>query len=163
MNILIREAKNEDLEQLTAIYNWAVENTTASFDFSKQSIEKRREWFSHYGGTHPLIVAEVDGRVLGYSSLSKFRDKEGYARTVEVSVYIHPDFHGKGIGTRLLSEIINKGKALGHHVIVAGITAGNDVSIRMHERFGFKLCGHFSEVGYKFGEWQDCLFYQLIL
>lgn len=163
MDIKIRTADIGDIEQLTQIYNWAVENTTASFDFTSQSVEKRKEWFSHYGGAHPLIVAEADGKVAGYSSLSKFRDKEGYARTVEVSVYVHPEYHGKGIGTRLLKEIIDRGRELGHHVIVAGITAGNGVSIKMHEKFGFVFCGNFKEVGHKFDQWQDCVFYQLIL
>ena len=163
MSIIVREAQLEDIERLTEIYNWAVENTTASFDYTPQTVEKRKEWFSHYGGKHPLIVAEVDGVVAGYSSLSKFREKEGYARTVEISVYVHPEFHGRGIGNRLMSEIINRGKDIGHHVIVAGITAGNDVSVKMHEKFGFKLCAHFRHVGYKFGQWQDCLFYELLL
>lgn len=163
MEMIVRAANIKDIEQLTLIYNWAVENTTASFDFTSQTVEKRKEWFSHYGDVYPLIVAEIDGKVAGYSSLSKFREKEGYARTVEVSVYIHPEFHGQGIGTRLLREIIDRGRAVGHHVIIAGITAGNDVSIKMHEKFGFVFCGHFKEVGYKFDQWQDCLFYQLIL
>lgn len=161
--IKIRDAKEEDLERFTEVYNWAVENTTSSFDISRQTVESRKSWFSHYGGRYPLIAAELDGRIVGYSSLSKFCDKEGYARSVEISVYIDPEYHGQGIGTLLMKEIIDRGRELGHHVIVAGITAGNDVSIKMHEKFGFKLCGHFKEVGYKFGQWQDCLFYQLTL
>lgn len=163
MNARIREARETDIEQLTHIYNWAVENTTASFDLTPQTVEKRLEWFRHYGGAHPLIVAEIDGKVAGYSSLSKFREKEGYAKSVEISVYIDPEYHGKGIGTLLMKEIIERGRKLGHHVIVAGITAGNEISVKMHEKFGFKFCAHFKEVGYKFGQWQDCMFYQLML
>lgn len=161
--IKIRDAEAGDVERLTEIYNWAVANTTASFDIAEQSVEKRMEWFSHYGGNHPLIVAELDGKVTGYSSLSKFRDKEGYAKTVELSVYIDPVYHGRGIGTLLMKEIIGRGRELGHHVIVAGITTGNDVSVKMHEKLGFSFCGEFRQVGHKFGEWQDCLFYQLII
>jgi len=161
--INIRDARPEDLKRLTEIYNWAVINTTASFDLSEQTVEKRAVWFSHYGGKHPLIVAEVDGIVAGYSSLSKFREKEGYDQTAEISVYVHPEYHRKGIGTMLMEKIISRGRELGHHVIVAGITSGNDVSVKMHEKFGFKFCAHFKEVGFKFGKWQDCLFYQLIL
>lgn len=163
MDMTIREAKETDIEQLTRIYNWAVENTTASFDFTAQTVEERREWFHHYGGAYPLIIAETDGKIAGYSSLSKFRQKEGYARTVEISVYVDPEYHGKGIGTLLMREIIDRARTLGNHVIVAGITGGNDVSIKMHEKFGFKFCAHFKEVGYKFNQWQDCMFYQLIL
>ncbi|MCX7709584.1 MAG: GNAT family N-acetyltransferase [Clostridia bacterium] len=159
--MLIREAVISDVERLASIYNWAVANTTASFDINVVSLENRREWFSHYGGVYPLIVAEEDGKVVGYSSLSKFREKEGYAKTVELSVYVDPEYHGRGIGKHLVAEILERGKKLGHHVIMAGITAGNDVSIKMHENFGFKLCGHMKEVGYKFDAWQDVLFYQL--
>lgn len=163
MDIKIRDAVRTDIEQLTCIYNWAVENTTASFDIEPQTVEKRLEWFGHYGGAHPLIIAEIDGTLAGYSSLSKFREKEGYAKTVEISVYIHPEFHGKGIGTVLMEEVIKRGRKLGYHVIIAGITEGNDVSIKLHEKFGFKLSAHLHEVGFKFGKWQDCLFYELIL
>jgi len=163
MNILIRNAKEEDLERLTYIYNWAVENTTASFDLKPQTIEKRREWFSHYGDFYPLIVAEFDGEVAGYASLSKFREKEGYLKTVEVSLYIAPEYQNKGIGKILLERIIEEGKKRGFHVIIAGITAGNEVSVRLHEKFGFVFCARLNEVAYKFEKWQDCLFYQLIM
>ncbi|MCX7922767.1 MAG: GNAT family N-acetyltransferase [Clostridia bacterium] len=161
--ISIREARISDVGRITEIYNWAIINTTATFDLDEQTVDKRMEWFEHYGGRHPLIVAEADGKIVGYSSLSKFRDKEAYARTVEVSVYIDPEYHGKGIGSILLKEIIERGRQLGHHVIMAGITAGNDVSVRLHEKFGFVLCGHFKELGFKFNKWQDVLFYQLTL
>ncbi len=161
--MVVRDAREEDIEQIAGIYNWAVANTTASFDINAVSLENRREWFSHYGGNHPLVVAEEDGKVVGYSSLSKFRDKEGYARTVELSVYIDPSCHGRGIGRILMAEIIERGRKLGHHAIMSGITGGNDISIKMHEKFGFTPCGHMKEVGHKFGAWQDVLFYQLIL
>lgn len=159
--LIIRDAQIGDIEQIAEIYNWAVENTTATFDLEKQSLDNRKEWFRHYGGAHPLIVAELDGRVVGYCSLSKFREKQAYARTVEVSVYIHPEYHGKGLGKKLLGEIIERGRSLGHHVIIACITAGNDISVKMHEKFGFYFCGRLNAVGYKFDRWQDILFYQL--
>jgi len=161
--IKIRDAKESDLEQLTGIYNWAVRNTTATFDLVEQTVEKRREWFKHYGGNYPLIVAEVDGKVVGYSSLSSFREKEAYEKTVEISVYIDPEYHGRGIGTELMTKVIEMGKELKHHVIISGITAGNDISVRMHEKLGFQLCGNLKEVGFKFGMWQDVLFYSIIL
>jgi len=161
--ITFRDAKITDLQILLNIYNWAVENTTASFDLSPQTLEQRSGWFSHYGGKHPLIVAEMDGSVVGYASLSTFREKEGYAPTAEVSIYVDPDFHRRGIGKALLEKIISIGRELGFHCIIAGITAGNDISVKMHQNFGFTYCGIFKEVAYKFDRWQDCLFYQLIL
>lgn len=161
--MIIRDAVISDMESLRSIYNWAVASTTASFDINEVTLENRMEWFSHYGGIYPLIVAEVDGRVAGYSSLSKFRDKEGYARTVELSVYVSPEYQGKGIGKRLMAEIIERARLLGHHAIMSGITADNTVSIKMHEKLGFENCGRMREVGYKFGAWQDVIFYQLLV
>jgi len=158
-----REAKFDDLQRLLDIYNWAVENTTASFDLKSQTFEQRSEWFSHYGKVYPLIVAEIDGYIVGYASLSPFRSKEGYAATVENSIYVDSKYHGKGIGKALLEKIICIGKEKNFHVIVAGISSGNDISVKLHENFGFKYCGIFKEVAYKFGKWQDCLFYQLNL
>jgi phosphinothricin acetyltransferase len=159
----IRNAKLSDLKQITRIYNWAVANSSATFDINEQTIEERTVWFGHYGEMHPLIVAEMDGKVAGYACLSKFREKEGYRRSAEVSVYVDPDLHGRGIGKSLLSEILDRGRTLGYHVIIAGITADNEISIKLHEKFGFKASGHLKEVGFKFDRWQDVLFYQLIL
>ncbi|MDP4091896.1 MAG: N-acetyltransferase family protein [Bacillota bacterium] len=161
--MIIREAVIADLEAITDIYNWAVENTTATFDITRQSLVERRKWFDAHKGVYPLTVAEYEGKVVAYCSLSRFREKEAYAKSVEISVYVGPVFHGKGIGTALLEDIVKRGRTLGHHVIIAGITAGNDISIKMHEKAGFKLCGCFNQVGYKFNEWQDCLFYELLL
>lgn len=152
-----------DLGQLTEIYNWAIENTTATFDLVRQSEADRTGWFTSHEGIYPLIVAELDNKAVGYCSLSKFREKEAYVKTVEISVYIHPAYQGRGIGKALVKEILDRAVKLKHHVIMAGITAGNGASVKMHERFGFEQCAHMKEVGKKFGKWQDVLFYQLIL
>lgn len=161
--MIIREAQMSDLGQLTEIYNWAIENTTATFDLIRQSEADRAEWFTSHKGIYPLIVAELDNKAVGYCSLSKFREKEAYIKTVEISVYIHPAYQGRGIGKALVKEILDRAVKLKHHAIMAGITAGNGASVKMHEKFGFEQCAHMKEVGKKFGKWQDVLFYQLIL
>lgn len=161
--MIIREATLEDVPAMLEIYNEAILNTTATFDLEEQTLEERQVWFKKYGGIHPLIVAEVDGKVAGYSSLSLFRDKQAFIRTTELSIYIHTGFRGLGIGNRLMEEILQRAKALGHHVVIGGITAGNDVSVKLHEKFGFEYVGTFKEVGHKFGSWQDVSFYQLTL
>ncbi|AEY64322.1 GNAT family N-acetyltransferase [Clostridium sp. BNL1100] len=164
MDTHIREAIEADLPKITDIYNWAVKNTTASFDINPQTIEQRAVWFSHYKGNRfPLIVYVEEGEVAGYASLSEFRAKEGYKKTCELSVYVHPDFQKRGIGNKLMDYIIRLGKEAGYHVIISCITTDNKVSIKMHEKTGFKLCGEMKEVGYKFGRYLDCLFYQLFL
>ncbi len=163
MGYHIRKANETDLARITEIYNWAVENTTASFDINPQTVEQRAVWFSHYQGRHPLIVYELEGCVAGYACLSEFRAKEGYKNTCELSVYIHPDYHKRGIGNELMGAAIALGKEVGFHVIISCITSDNMVSIKMHEKYGFELCGHLKETGFKFGRYLDCLFYQLVL
>jgi len=163
METHIRKAEKSDIFRITDIYNWAVENTTASFDINPQTVEQRTIWFSHYGDRHPLVVYEIDGYVAGYASLSEFRSKEGYKSTCELSVYIDPNYQRRGIGNKLMEYIIEVGKEIGFHIIMSGITADNEISIKMHEKLGFEFCGHMKEVGFKFGRYLDCVFYQLII
>lgn len=161
--MLIREAVLEDLPAMLDIYNDAVKKLTATFDLQPQTLEQRKGWYEQFGKKHPLIVAEIDGQVAGYCSLSKFRDKEAYARTAELSIYLSEAYRGKGMGPALIKEILDIGKKLQFHTIISGITSGNEVSVRIHERFGFEFIGTFREVGFKFGEWQSVDFYQLLL
>lgn len=160
----IRKAKQKDLPVLVSIYNQAILKTTATFDLDPVSIESRQAWFDeHMDDRFPLIVAEEGSTVMGYASLSTYRPKPAYNRTVEVSVYIDEQHHGKGLGKQLLTHIIEMARALDYHVIIAGITSGNDISVKLHEQFGFVKCGEMKEVGFKFDNWQDVLFYQLFL
>jgi len=161
--VAIREAVREDVPELLRIYNHYIAVSTATFDLEPQTLEQRQEWFSHYGGAYPLIVAEADGRIVGYAYLSVFRAKPAYRPTVENSVYLDKDYQGRGIGKILLKDILLRGKSLGYHSVIACITAGNDTSVRLHERFGFRLAGALPETGWKFGGWHDALFYQLFL
>ena len=163
MYMIIRDAKPTDLTDLTRIYNQSVLTSAATFDIQSQTVEQRKEWFCHYGGMHPLIVAESDGRVLGYCSLSRYRPKAAYDRTVESSVYVDSAFQGQGIGKALMREALTRASQLGHHVVIAGITEGNAASERLHTSLGFERVGKLREVGRKFGLWHDVHFYQLVL
>ena len=159
----IRNPVIEDLPAMLKIYNDAILNLTATFDLIEQTLEDRQPWFDQHGGKYPLIVAELDGEVVGYCSLSAFREKEAYDKTSEVSIYISTSHRGYGIGSALLKEILLRANELNYHTIIAGITSGNEGSVRLHEKFGFEFIGRFKEVGYKFNEWQSVDFYQLIL
>lgn len=161
--MMIRKAVLEDVPQILDIYNDAVLHTTATFDLEEKTLEDRLQWFHKYNDIYPLIVAELDEKVAGYCSLSPFREKEAYKQTVEISVYVHKKARGKGIARELIKRILELGKEAGHHVIIAGITGGNDVSVKLHESFSFSHAGTFREVGFKFGEWQDVFFYELLL
>ncbi len=159
----IRKANVSDLERITDIYNWAVENTTASFDINTHTIEQKVEWFAKHDDRHSLIVYELEGKVVGYASLSEFRSKEAYKDTCEMSVYVDHEYHNRGIGKELIENIINLGRDNGFHVIISVICADNNISIKMHQKFGFVLCGNIKQVAFKFGSYLDCLFYQLFI
>lgn len=161
--LMIRDATQEDLPSILHIYNEAIRTLAATFDLEEQTIEQRAVWFAKYGGKYPLIVAEQDGEVAGYCCLSSFREKPAYNKTVELSIYISAKRRGNGIGNALMGAILQRARLLGYHTVIGGITAGNEASVRLHEKYGFTKVGHFREVGFKFGEWQDVCFYQLIL
>lgn len=159
----IRTAEAGDLEALLAIYNYEVEHGVATLDLHPKTLAQRREWLlCHNVGHHPLIVAEADGRVAGYASLSPYREKEAYSSTVELSVYVHPECRGQGVATALMERILDmaqKDDAL--HLVVSVITAGNAASVRLHEKFGFAYCGSLHQVGRKFGRYLDIENYEL--
>ncbi|KQL51036.1 GNAT family acetyltransferase [Heyndrickxia shackletonii] len=159
----IRDAAVTDLAAMLEIYNEAIRNLSATFDLVEQTIEQRMVWYKEHSGKYPFIVAEMDGKVVGYSCLSKFRDKEAYSQTTELSIYLSSDCRGKGVGSVLMQEILIRAAKDGYHTIISGITGGNEASVKLHEKFGFEFVGCFKEVGYKFNEWQDVHFYQLIL
>ncbi|MCP3032287.1 N-acetyltransferase family protein [Halobacillus sp. A1] len=158
-----RDAVLEDLPIMLDIYNEAVRDLTATFDLEEQTLEERKSWFSKHGEKYPLIVAELDGQASGYCGLSSFRGKPGYAYTAEVSVYVSSIQQGKGIGSVLLKEILQRAFDLGYHTIIGGISGDNPQSVQLHKKFGFTYAGSLKEVGYKFGEWQDVHFYQYII
>lgn len=161
--VLLRDTVERDLPEILEIYNDAVVNLNATFDLEPQSLAERREWFHRHDGKHPVISAEVGNRVVGFCSLSPFSQKRGYANTVELSVYVHRDFRGKGVGRVLMKEIISRAEKLGHHAIISIIAVDNDSSVLLHQKFGFVHAGHLREVGYKFEKWQDVDYYQLLL
>ncbi|MGM9987432.1 MAG: GNAT family N-acetyltransferase [Bacillaceae bacterium] len=162
--MIIRIAKQEDIDAITCIYNEAVKHTTATFDTVEKSKEEMIQWSKRYENPlYPLFVAEVGGEVVGYCCLNPFKEKDAYIHTVENSVYIHPLHSGKGIATKLLQVIIKEAITIGHKQMIAVITEGNESSIYLHQKFGFTHGGTLSEVGYKFNRWLSIHYYQLKL
>jgi len=158
----IREAKLNDLDEITSIYNWAILNTMATFDNEPKSLDEQKSWFYEHGYKNPIIVAELDGIIVGWASLSKWSDRCAYSDTAEISLYIKNDFMSKGIGKKLIDYIIKKGKLVGLHVLIARITEGNENSVHLHETCGFKHIGIMREVGKKFGKILDVYLMQKI-
>ncbi len=159
----IRSAAPGDLDRINEIYNQAVSTTTATFDTEPKSPEERRAWFEEHGPRHPVLVAEDGGRISGWASLSPYSDRAAYSRTVEISIYISEEKRGRGIGKRLMKAIVEEGRRLGHHAILARIAQDNPVSIRLHEWAGFFMVGTMKEVGFKFGRLLDVHLMQLLL
>jgi phosphinothricin acetyltransferase len=161
--LYVRDAIPSDLPSMLDIYNDAIINLTATFDVVEQTLAERMIWFESHGGKYPLLTAELDGEVVGYACLSRFREKPAYDKSTELSIYISSKHRGHGIGTALMQEILQRAVELGYHTVIGGITGGNEVSIKLHKKFGFELAGCFKEVGSKFGQWLDVHFYQLML
>ena len=161
----VRPATHADLPGILSIYNEAVLNTTASYDYEPRTLEHRVAWFeAHEKQRLPIFVAvDSESRVVGWSSLSRYHDRKGYQFTVENSVYVAAPLRGQGIGKLLLAPLIESATTLGLRAIIAAIDAENAASIRLHERFGFLEVGCFKQVGFKFGRWLDLDFYQLTL
>ena len=161
----IRDAEERDLDGITAIYNHAVAHTTAIWNDSPVDRENRATWLSdrRRAGYPVLVATDAAGAVLGYASFGDWRAFDGYRHTVEHSVYVRADQRGAGIGRALMLALIERARALGKHVMVAGIEAGNGASIRLHESLGFQRAGLLPQVGAKFGAWLDLAFLQLVL
>ena len=158
----IRPATIGDLSAITEIYNDAIRKTVATFDTEPKSHEEQKIWFKAHGTHYPILVAETDGAVVGWAALSQYSDRCAYSDTAEVSVYIAEAYRGRGFGRALLQKIAQHGKVIGHHVLLARIADGNQVSIHLFEAHGFTHVGVLREVGKKFGRLIDVYLMQRI-
>ncbi|MBE6883005.1 MAG: N-acetyltransferase [Ruminococcaceae bacterium] len=161
--MIIRKALQTDLPALTEIYNYEVLNGTATMDIHPKTLEERQGWLDEHNiENHPLIVAEWDGIVVGYASLSRYREKEAYRRTVELSVYVDKRYRRRGIASALMSQLIEEAKSREDiHMIVSVVTGENEESMNLHSKFGFSQCGVIHEAGKKFGRYLDIIHYEL--
>jgi len=158
----IRAAREADLTQIAAIWNYEVLGTDATTDTEPRDPLAQREWFARHTERYPVVVATAasddparDGDVVAYGSLSPYRPKPAFARTVEDSVYVAQDRRGLGLGSLILAELIRRARLLEHHSIVARITAKNAASLRLHARHGFWPVGVERESAFKLGRWHD--------
>lgn len=150
-----------DLPAINAIYNHYVATSDALYHDVPWPPEERRAWFDAHGDRHPVTVAtDAGGVVVGWAGLSAFSGRTGYRFTVENSVYVHPAHLGRGIGRRLLADLLGRAAALGHHSVIALIDSNAAVSLKLHCRFGFVEVGRLSEAGFKFGRWLDVIYLQ---
>ena len=172
----IRLAAPGDAEAIRAIYNVEVLGSTNTFDMVPRSPAEQEAWILQHSGVHPALVAteppdpEAPGRigangeiVLGFGSLSAFRERSGYSATAENSVYVDRAQRGKGVGKALLAELLVLASAHGFHSVIARIAGHNETSIGLHEAAGFQLVGVEREVGRKHRQWLDVVELQRLL
>ena len=162
-DLLIRQATAADLDAINAIYNYFVLHSTCTYQMEPETAVDRRAWFDHHGPEHPVVVAEMDGEILGWGSLSPFHSRAAYCHTVENSVYVRPDAHRQGIGSSLLKDLIVRAREIGHRTIIGGIDGEQAASIALHAKHGFIEVGHLRQVGFKFGRWLDVFYMQRML
>jgi L-amino acid N-acyltransferase YncA len=152
-------------EQILSIFNDAILNSTALYDYKPRTAQSMIQWFENkQKGNFPVIGVTGDkGELMGFASYGTFRAWPAYKYTVEHSIYVAAPHRGKGLGKLLLQEVINTAREQNYHALIGGIDSQNAVSIRLHKRFGFQRAGTLRQVGFKFGRWLDLDFYQLLL
>ena len=161
MEIKLRPYQTEDTQDILDIINYNIINSTALYDYQIRTYEQQKAILEEkINKNFPVIIAEIEGTVLGFGMYSEFRFREAYKFTVEHSVYVNKNFQGIGIGKLLLKELIKLAKKQKLHTMIAVIDSENQGSIEFHEEFGFKIVGIIKESGYKFDRWLHSVFMQ---
>jgi L-amino acid N-acyltransferase YncA len=160
----IRDAAPADTAAINAIYNHYVRTSTCTYDREPRSDDDAARWLAAHEPQHPVTVATDEaGAVIAFAALSAFRPRWGYRFTVEDTVYVRHDHHGRGTGGALLADLIARARALGHHANIGVISADQAGSIRLHQRAGFAQVALLPQVGHKFDRWLDLAMLQLVL
>jgi len=164
MKIETRLAERDDLQAMLAIYNDAIINTTAVYDYQPRSSDAQRQWFeTKQAQGLPVFVAHAGVTIIGFGSFGPFRPWPAYQYTVENSLYVDSSYRRRGAGTVLLGSLLEAAQRAGYHAMVAGIDATNEASLALHRKAGFQPVAHFREVGWKFERWLDLVFMERML
>lgn len=161
----IRPAEGGDLPAIVALYNHYILHSPATFHTAPFSVEQRRAWFDSHAasGAHCLLSAVVGGRVVGFASSGAFHERQAYATSVALSVYLATEHTGHGIGRRLYGALIEAVRAAGAHRAYGGVTLPNPASERLHLGLGFRSVATYDEVGMKFGTYHSVRWFELRL
>jgi phosphinothricin acetyltransferase len=159
----IRPAIPSDAPAINEIYNYYVAHSTCTYQEEAETLDGRIAWINRHGPMHPVLVAETNGNVVGWVSISPFHARSAFRFTVENAVYVHPDHLHKGIGRQLMNELLAASKLAGHHCMIAVIDSSQHASIALHRSLGFVESGKLREVGLKFGRRLDLVYLQKML
>jgi L-amino acid N-acyltransferase YncA len=161
--MLLRRAAEHDSQAIRLIYNAEVLSSTATLDLVPRSEADQAAWMAAHAGVYPVLVADEEGSVAGFSSLSPYRPRPGYATAVEDSVYVDPDLRGRGVGRLLLAGAVDAARSHGFHSVIGRIVTEQQASIRLHQACGFEVIGIEKETGRKFSRWLDVAVVQRML
>jgi len=161
--IAARPAEERDLPDIARIYNDAILNTTTTFDTEPKTVEQWREVLNKHSEAYPLLVATVDGQVLGWAALRPAVDRPAARFTVENAIYVDCASQGRGVGSALLAALVEGARRNGYHAIVAMVVAGNEASVALHRKLGFEEVGLMREIGWKFDRWLDLIVMERLL
>ena len=159
----IRPATAADCAAINEIYNYYVLRDTCTYQTEPDTLAERQAWLGRHGGVHPVLVAEEAGQVVAWGALSAFHPRAAYRFSVEDSIYVRHDCVRRGLGRRMLSELLKLAREHGLHTVIALISADKAASVALHEAFGFTRKAELREAGYKFERWLDVVFMQLML
>lgn len=169
MTVTLRDATEQDLPAVTAIYNSTVDDTTTAWTDTPDTLEQRRAWFAdRQAAGDPVIVAVDDegDAVIGFTAWSWFRGEghwPGYRNTREHSIHVAADHQGQGLGRLLIEALVDRAREAGVHVLVAGVDSATEGSLQFHQRMGFVEVARMPEVGRKFDRWLDLVLLQRII
>ncbi len=162
LHVLPAQFKN--CQAISSIYNYYVETSTATFALENETLGERELWFrEHFEAALPVIVAELEGSIIGFASLSFYHQRCGYKKTVEASIYIDHNFLQRGFGRALMQELMTAAAGCGYHAVLGLICSENLGSVKLMRQFGFEDVGCLREVGNKFDRWLDVQLLQRIL
>ncbi|MGO8759647.1 MAG: N-acetyltransferase family protein [Terracidiphilus sp.] len=160
---MLRNVTPDDALSIAEIYNYYILNSPATFEEVPVTADEMRQRIVETTQSYPWFVCEEDGRLLGYAYGRKWRDRAAYRHSVEAGVYLHPSAVGKRIGSSLLDALLTELRARQFHCVMGGISLPNEASVALLLKFGFRQVAHFKETGYKFGNWIDVGYWQLML
>lgn len=163
--ILVDCTHERHADQILAIFNEAIATSTALYDYKPRPREAMQGWFqAKAAGGFPVVGFEnAAGELMAFASYGTFRAWPAYKYSVEHSVYVDGRFRGRGLGEALMRVLIERARANQVHLMIGGIDAANQGSIKLHEKLGFVHAGTIREAGFKFSRWLDLAFYQLTL
>lgn len=161
--IVVRLATAADAATICGIYNQGIEDRIATLETELRTPEERRRWLAARGPRHPVVAAETQGQVVGWGSLNEFNPRQAYDHVADFSVYVERRWRGKGVGRKLLADLVERARACGYHKMVLAAFPFNAGGVALYERLGFTQVGIYREQGRLDGRWVDVLIMERLL